>query len=466
MSYRIIAVVCYSLLSLSLGAQEINWQVFGYIHGENAEALPGARVIFDDSISINASNGGFFQADLKRQPTQLTVRCVGYFPRRIEIKKADFKRQKAVFDIALLPQNTELQEISIAAKKVETIVEENFQTDILDFDFAGENLLLLVKNKKKYALQLMSDKGKVLHSVTWPVIPSHIHRSCFGDLIVVSETQVNEVTLSASGVIDTFPALDLRYFKRYIEPCVQESQNYLYYRQEGTMNQALTYWYITPEGDRKVLAKVLNERGLKDAIEAYFGLVQGMPFTSRGPTATTPAVNSTKYGMDLGDASQWADFSINMEQLFRAADVGSVGWISLLQRIYADSVYAPLLKIGETLVLFDHVNGRIWQFDPRFDVDVIREIDYHKEAGWLKALLQDFDIPRIIYAHFAPKGFHKLKKINLSSGQAEKDYPLAEVDYLSGNFKVRSGFLYYLGQPDVNTPNHRLYKVNIAQKSN
>jgi hypothetical protein len=154
-----------------------------------------------------------------------------------------------------------------------------------------------------------------------------------------------------------------------------------------------------------------------------------------------------------------------VSQLFRLAGSGEVPWISLLQRIENDSVYAPLFKIGQTLVLFDHLNGRLWQFDPTFQVNTTRPISYHRAKGWLKELLQDHDARQVIYAHFAPSGRHDLRKINLRDGSVEREYPLAEVDHLSQNFKVRGGQLYYLGQPDVNTPNHKLYKVNIAQKS-
>jgi hypothetical protein len=466
MLYRFLTLALF-LLPIQAFAQ--SWEIFGYVHNENSEPLPGARITVDDSVQVNTKEGGFFQIKTLQRPKVLTVRCLGYFSQRIELREQDFKKRKTSLDLSLFSQSFELKAVDIAAKKVETLVEETFQTNILDFDFLGANLALLVKEKKRFFLQLMSDRGTVIQHIeldnSAENAPRFLHRSCFGDLLLVSWAHVNEITLSAGGRMDTFPRFDIARFNQFVATCAQENQGFLYYVHSGSVNQALTYWYITPTGDRQVLAKIVDEKQLEDALEAYFALLQGIPFSSRGPSRDAPAVNATTYGFDLPDADQYASFNIDMDQLFRMMGSGTGPWISVLQRIYQDSAYAPLFKVGQNLILFDHVNGKLWQFDPTFQMNQERQIAYHKEKGWLKELLQDHDSNQNIYAHFAAKGSHDLRKINLENGSIDKQYPVPEVDLLSQNFKVRSGQLYYLGQPDVNTPNHKLYKVNIAQKS-
>jgi hypothetical protein len=123
-------------------------------------------------------------------------------------------------------------------------------------------------------------------------------------------------------------------------------------------------------------------------------------------------------------------------------------------------VYAPLLKIRDTLCLFDHINGKIMRFGPSVAQQEIIPIRYFLEKGWRRQLIQD-DASQRIYARFSYKGGLQLRETDARNGKIRAIYDLTFAPYLADHFKIRNGILYCLGQPDVTIPNKMLYKINI-----
>ena len=139
------------------------------------------------------------------------------------------------------------------------------------------------------------------------------------------------------------------------------------------------------------------------------------------------------------------------DQIYRIAE---------LEAIRRDSIYAPLLKINDTLCLFDHVHNNIVRFGPRVAETKVVPMAYHQEKGWVKLLMQDITTNRV-FARFSNRNGLILKEISPVNGQVLKTMELELTPYISDKFKMKNGMLYFIGQPDVNTPNKMLYKMNI-----
>lgn len=451
----------YLLLSvLILGftgrlAAQSDWQTAGYVRSESGEAIPGALAQIDDSTGAVTNAEGRFVVRSTQRPTELTVRCLGYFPRRFVLRNDDFNGNRALLQVVLTDQETALKEVSITAKRVETLAEENFSTDIYDYAFAGDHLLLLMRERKRYYARLVSESGEKLDEIQLAGQPTMLHRSCTGSLHLAGDFFAQELTLNGQR-IDTFPRYSLQKFRQFVLPCVMQHKGHYYFRVRGLFNKSVTYLYFDPERRRHLLAVIEDAAGKQEAMDAYGDFRSGAPlFVGR---AASPGIGD---GFGLPDPGDPANiFSDAALQHYAGSNEQLAHW-SWLQVIKSDSVYAPLIKVGDTLLLFDHVNGDLYRFaTPPLPDKMTGTLAYRDAAGWQREILKD-EATQTLYAHFAPNNGHLLRRIDARSGHTTADFSLSDVPLLSRNFKVRNGFLYFLGQADANVPNASLYKVNI-----
>lgn len=108
---------------------------------------------------------------------------------------------------------------------------------------------------------------------------------------------------------------------------------------------------------------------------------------------------------------------ISFEALSQFADgyegFAHLTWLEVLRK---DSVYAPLIKLRDTLYLFDHfANDRLFRFNSSFKGSDVSPIRYHhNENGWVwqKDLLPDAQEGHV-YARFAKGDKYLLQRVDL-----------------------------------------------------
>lgn len=455
------------LAGLRLAAQGTAWQISGYVRSQTGEALPGALVQTDDSTGVATNEEGFFSLRQPQRPTELAVRRLGYFSRRVLMPAADFQQRKLRLDVVLTAQAAALPEVDIIARKLTILAEEEHLSHIYDYTFAGENLLLLLRDRKQHLIRLVTESGKVLSQMNLPERFMQLHQSCTGGVHLVSEDAAQELIVSDLR-LDTFPQYAIQKFKQFIQPCVLEHRGHYFYSQAEQMNQAVRYWYYDPQGQYRSFANICSAAGLREAWKAYTAFLYGKSFVPRPNQVDVPEPPAIDEGFDLTGPDRpnpGPQLPYRAESLVRMAQTDSqIAWLGSLLRRQLDSVYAPLLLVNDTLFLFDHPHGVLRQFGPSFKQAATCQINYADQKGWQKELLKD-EATQTVYAHFAPKGRHHLSVINVRTGRAVSDWVLEEVPYISHTFRVRNGFLYYLGRPKADVPSQSLYKLNIRQKS-
>jgi CarboxypepD_reg-like domain len=438
------------------------WTISGTVRDENGTPIAGASVYELNKCGTTTDTSGHYILVCDTRPLAITTRYFGYFARQLKIEDADFQQNRAYKNIEMLSQTPVLKEVTITAKPIEIIVEEDFTKDLYDFGFANEYLLLLLREKKQYYLRLVTEQGETISQLRLPEMCRTLHRSCLGDFHAVGEQHVWEVVLGPNKV-DTMMRYQVSDFKRFIEPCVQSVENQYFFRKYGLLNQSVTYTVYEQNKTPQKVIEITNERGLSNAEGAIGDFLTGKPFVWRTPERQGGMTNVDISGMIAQDGQSDPYTSENLvthvchscyDQLYR---------LSELENIRSDSVYAPLLKIKDTLCLFDHVNGKLMRFSPKVAQQEVIPIRYFLEKSWSKQLIQD-DVSQRIYARFAPKEGLQLREINAQSGAVKATYDLTVAPYLAGHFKIRNGILYCLGQSDVTVPNKMLYKMNIFAK--
>ncbi len=445
---------CFCLLcGLTLTAQATDWTVSGTVVDETGEALPGATVQSDDSAQTMTDADGKFRLRSARKPDRLSIRCIGFFAKRIALDTVPASGRNINLNIALVPTSVSLPEVAISSKPVESIFEEDFKTNLLDYVFAGKDLVLLVHEGKKYVLRLTDDNGRTIATLELPGVVERLHQSCTGDFHAVGENRAWEFTRSENR-LDTFPRYAAAEFHRLVEPCVLEHREHYFFRKSGPFRQSVQYTYFDPERKQHLLAQIRDEVAEAQLLRRYRSILAAYMQTI--PDVDKDDILEGK--SPLADPMQ----ALNPDNLTKMAEtnalVTEIGFFSQLAR---DSVYAPLFKIGSELYLLDHQNDRLLRFNVAPWQDESGPLTYHRNAGWKKEVLVDAALERA-YGRFQGRGgYLTLKEIDLRTGLAGKMYRPTTLPYLAENFKIRSGTLYCIGQPDVNVPNKRLYKANI-----
>ena len=457
----------FSLFLLLCGSQLLPGQslfiIRGTVEDENAQPLAGVSVRLDDTTGTRTDAAGRYRLELNQLPDALYFRYVGYFSQRRKLSERNFKDGVFVLDIHLSPQETLLKELTISKARVHTVAEEDFSRDILDFEFAGPNLLLLVRERKKHYVELQTEDGQLISRLQVNGSPWEIFKSCTGALHLIGPEFAQELSLR-EGQPDTFPRYAREQFYKFIEPCVLLNQNHYFFKARGVFHQSVTYLYFDPNGKRHLLMQIMDEEGLARVKDIYGQFQRGDGLFIQRPRAPgmTQDLGLLPMEHETDEALTFRNYSF--KELARFADsYEQFAHLTALENASSDSVYAPLFAVNDTLLIFDHLNNRLLRFDVSRTGTNVAPISYHRMPGlnWTRELIQD-ETEKTIYAHFTRKEHHVLQRIEWRGfSPSAQEVAIEEVPYLSRNLRIRNGNLYYLGRPNYNIPNYKLYRLRL-----
>ncbi len=457
---NILAVLLLAFSGYALPAQDAgNWTVTGYVRNEQGDPLPGTRIIGADSIVTVADTSGVFRLNLPDRSATLTLACIGYAGRSIALRPSDFQGRACRIDVVLAAEASRLPEVDIAARRVETVARENLRTHIFDYDFAGDNLVILLRVGRKHLVRLTGPRLELLAELEVAGQPAVLHRACTGVFHLAGPDFAQELVILEAG-LDTLPRYDLARFRVLVEPCVLAYRDYFFYRHSSMLNQRVTYWYYDPAGTPHLFARISHEPRLEEARNALEALQMNLPII-REPDLP-PNWRGQPYDQDFEVQHPWATGNYNTEHLLSMAwynhQINHLGW---LESIRLDSLYVPLFRSGDTLLLFDPAHDEVRRFSAGPTRAETLPLRIHHADGWQKSLLQDART-RQIYARFETADGPVLKRLHPATFQPEATYRLPAVARLSHHFKIRDGFLYFLGRENVSIPNDTLFKTGIG----
>ncbi len=443
----------FFLIGLNALSAQQPWRLRGRVVEANGEPVIGATIASDGVLRAVSDAGGRFVFEVPERPAELVVRQIGYFARRIPLDSAGFLQRQLEIQILMTPSSMELPEVGVTGKAMEVLFEEDYRSVLLDYLFAGPDVLLLVEERRQTWLRLVADNGRVLDQLALPAPATALHRSCTGGMHVWGPEMAWEVTL-AGRELDTFPRYSAALFHDLVEPCVLEMGGHYVFRQMGPFRQSIQYYYYDPEQKVHPLAYVRDEVAEEQLLRRYREILAAY-------MRTLPDVDRDDI---LDNKTDWTDLTkvLDPERLAKMAESNElVAMLGFFQLMAEDSVYAPLFRTDSTLLLFNHVNRTLHCFRLEPFRETAVPIDYHLTGGWKKEIIADEATQRF-YARFSggSEGL-VLKEIDPTNGHLLKKYTPSESPYLGTRYRMRSGYLYCIGQANAGDPNRRLYKVNI-----
>ncbi len=125
---------------------------------------------------------------------------------------------------------------------------------------------------------------------------------------------------------------------------------------------------------------------------------------------------------------------------------------------YFHALYAPLMRVGDSLLVFDHHAGRIRCFDT--DIKAMGEVSitYQLRRDWEKELIQDRTTQRI-YAVFQRNGEQELVRVDPGTGGTREAHRLQQ--RYPQQVQVHDGAVYYVHRPFGSLRTLALYRETL-----
>ena len=388
---RNLLLIFLTLFALNSIGQSI---LKGTILNEYNRPISNVHIWVEGSTNGTISNkSGKFSIQVNSFPAKLHVSHLSYISKKVKVKNAqDFKSTiKLISFVQTLPT------ASISNKKLVDLT-ENYWYDISDFEIYQDHVLLLAyqwKQKVNPWLIMLNAYGDTLWS-------SHIgkdgelYKDCMGNIHLVNKKAAYQLFIEEDN-FQLYPAVSIADFKEQLEPCIASHEEKIYLEQYTYASQVLNYF----------------EADISD--------------TSYQKIATIADRKSMRWLYD--DAAGHSPLRNEHEQRFESL-------------FFYDPIYAPLIKQGDTTIIFDFVNGEIEIFDSKFKPISTVNIDFHKDIKWKEKLFVD-EKNQKVYCMFRRGGFHSLHEINLWTGELSKRTDIPKFTFV-GKLRIHNGNLFFL----------------------
>jgi hypothetical protein len=466
-------IIVISLDPSELVSQNTPWQIHGRVIQLDGQPLAGAAILVNDEIKATTDSSGNYRIKMGKKPLQIAASRLGFQKQTIAGNEIKWNDKFAQVYFVLEYQNLAIQEVTIRDKPTSTVFRENFSIDLVDFWPVNSNVLLLIREKKRHLLRLVDGSDRILSEIQVKgETLKQLHRSCTGALHVVGERWAWEITLYGNQ-LDTFPRYTAKQFHHKIEPCVAEKDGYYFFRKSMPFKQSVQYIVVDSTGKRRQFVEITQENAEKLAwffhddvrsgrlVIIPFGYVLGEvsfnPLGIHAPfitsVANVPKVSSIekKYSQE------------HLMHHIEAYNNNQIASLVALETLRMDSIYAPIHKLSGKIRLFNHpyrdllsLETAQWQIEHQ-------PLNYHLEKYWEKDVIPDVSSGKAYGRFRHPKSGYVLQEIPLEQDTKTVVYEIPEAPFLSEKFRIQDGVLYFLGQPDVNTPNKTLYRLDLSK---
>jgi hypothetical protein len=428
---RVLLIICFIFAVGGINAQNFTVSVKVTDDGipvNNATVfLKGTSYKFTTGKSgkVNFSSGIIRESNFK-----LSVSDVRYarYERGYELKPNNPGKDSLFIQIALDPN---LIDSGVTVYSKPEIVYQDKKLNVYDFEFVGENLLLLTYEKRPgnhMRLVLAGEKTDELSSHAVNDDAQKLERDYEGRLHLICSESVFQVTVYETQIYVLKEDKDE--YESILKPLVDKTDNHIYFSNYAWHYPAFSYFaFNTTDSSYKTL-KYIEDKFMLDMYRAEYKYVD-----------TRMKLEAYRMQEHTGiDKEIWAAV-----------------WNGFPNSLYYKPVYAPMFLRNDSVMLFDHYANFVYYFDENNNLLDSSAINYHlgKDGkDWKKELMMD-DITEKIYSVFEKNGTFILAEIDVKGKiirSTNLDYKYPE------KIKVHNGYIYFNYRPFESLQNKYLYK--------
>jgi hypothetical protein len=410
---RLLLLLCV-FTQLSGHAQDSLRKITGRII-DNVTKKPidfAAITDFKTNVSFQANAQGYFEKTTNEKVVILIITKVGYESQTVKINQNTTFPLTVTMNIRTL----DISEVAVVAQKpVKRLVDNSFY--ILDYQFTGDNIILLGEMDDKQMAKLIDMDGKEICRL-WLKNKKYesIFKDCFNNIHLVSKFYTTQMYYDNSS-LNLLTDIRRTLFDSVLVPCILDNNNNLYFETLLNKKQTKTFFVINKT------SKEISSLGIFSD-EFKIGMMKSEGVFMAG-----------KYG-NIGNNPMDATTAEELRAMRRKDDD-----VNFAARVIFTDAYIPILLNNDTITVFNHPNGLIHRYAVNNKEVDLQIMEYNHYKNWKPVVISD-EVKHKFYTTYLHDGIISLGEINLKNGKINRRFKL--IHTFPKNIKIKNGIVYYL----------------------
>lgn len=435
---KAIFLLCFmAILFSALQGQNAKIEIRGTVSDiNNKTPLVNVTIkIKDKNMGAISNELGQFYLKSDKLPVTLVFSYVGYETQEYIVK---FEPLQPI--IINMHRKTELLKgVVITSEKIDTVYHDQYYS-VLDYELLNNGIILLIYKHTLNRSEIVFkeyDGNKISSINTLPGKPLRLYKDCLDNIHLFTRNTTHEIHFEKDK-LSLYPAFDLDSFMEIMQYCELYHHTNLYYHETGYLDLINKYYSIDSNTKQQILLHIVLDQDKLD-------------FLANNPENLS--MLNPDFAPSLGLLSGLQSDKAILDQI-RNIEVE----LRFNQMAYFPAIYAPMFKLGDSIVIFNHPNSTIDFFDESDSLVGSTAITYHSTSEkkdiqntiasiarnnkWQKDVFID-PISKKAYTSFMGlNGTQVIKEIDLYTGQLVKSmkipFPYVE------KIKFHNGFMYYM----------------------
>jgi len=422
-----------SVLFIVLGfqAQAQQYVIVGTV--TNSENIPiGKAVVSVENASTSTNSKGSFTIHCPILPNVLTIKHHSYALKEYFVNYPPTGQDTLFVTIQLEDKQTQLEEVTITASRISWAYPKPF-VHIIDFDLWKDGMLLLCKDHNQYLLRLVDEYNEPLFDLPIRKHPVAFFRDCMNGIHIYYSDSSYQIKVEKNG-LSLFNGQTRDEAKVALESCVVSIKNLQVYQYMGSHSQTVDFVSIDTMSHKVIRMYYVSNRKYKRALTEFERELELQKKSSTDPLGKNTVDDQLK---------------------LHALQETQKQYLALLSR----PVYAPVFKLRDSIVIFDHVNDTAIVFDRKGHRIRSYSIIYQHHKKWDEELIINQDGTRV-FARYNYQGMARLLEINPLNGEIIREIELEKHIYPS-KIQIRGNFIYYIFHHYIDNSINYVYKQRI-----
>lgn len=429
--------ICAGILFCNSYSQDAKIEIRGTVNDVNTNApLINASIkIKDKNLGSTTNKLGQFYLVSNKLPVVLEISYVGYESQEYVVEFEPL--QPIIFKMS--PKTELLKGVVITTEKIDTVYRDRHYS-VMDYELGAEGIVLLIYRYTLNRSEIIYNdfKGNRIASInTLPGKPLRLFKDCLGDIHIFTKNKSYQLYFEEQKLI-LYPAIDIDAFIDIMQYCQLLKNGKLYYQEKGYLD-LINIYYSIDSTDKKMhdFYTVIDQDKLA--------------FLMYNPENLNLLNSNFKPSMsDLSGLASDAEILSqirNMEEELRFNKMA-----------YFPAIFAPMFKLGDSIVIFNHPNSSIDFFNQTDTLVESIPINYHIEINkdyiqnlvssitrndkWQKEIFIDQKTRKAYTSFINLNGTKTIKEIDLNTGKLIRairiPYPYVE------KIQLNDGYMYYI----------------------
>jgi len=399
----------------------------------NAANVPVKKAVISvENASTTTNSKGYFAIRCPILPNVLTIKHPSFAVEEYYVNYPPTGQDTLFVTIQLEDKHTDLEEVTISASKISWAYPKPF-VHIIDFDLWNDGMLLLCKDHNQYLLRLVDEYSEPIVDLPIRKHPVSFFRDCMNGIHIYYADSSYQI-LVQNNQLSLFNGQTREEAKVSLESCVLSIKNLQIYQYAGSYKQTIDFVSIDTLSHKVTRMYYVSNRKYRRALNEFERELELQKKSSIDPLGN----NSVEDQLKLHELQE------RQKQ-----------YLSLLSK----PVYAPVFKLRDSIVIFDHVNDTAIVFDRKGHPIRSYSIIYQHHKKWDEELITNQEGTRI-FARYNYQGMARLLEINPLNGEIIRDIALEKHIY-PAKIQIRGNFIYYIFHHYIDNSINYVYKQRI-----